>query len=292
MNTVENLANQLSCKPDTIVTILVTLTIFISGLLVNILASRIRVSSERRRYRKYFSSLIINILDYTTRQALEFELLVKQLDIKNPSNPTLSHITENSLHLVDKLPFDKVYESYFSGITFYKKTKREAFTTILNRTELIRRIDTNLLNDFKVLDEKFRIYEDSWNNNVNHIRSIFDCLRQKYFAKELDDPMSELVIDLNEIIKNWKSQKNNTSRYIVKTFILDKFDDSFYGKHKKLQVITELQNYWTDAIADYKNMENVYELYYNIFYKYKDKYEEYNKTIICKLKNLNNYLCR
>jgi hypothetical protein len=137
MNIIECIANELHCKTDTIVTISVPIFVFIIGLFINYLSSRIKLSNERKQYRKYFTSLIKNVMDYTPKQRIEFDKIIHSLSMKCNNEIRFAQITENSLNLVNKLSFDKLFDSYFNGYSFQKNIKEGHLILFLIKLNLL-----------------------------------------------------------------------------------------------------------------------------------------------------------
>jgi len=101
----EHLACEWGCKTDTVVTVFVTTTIFTSGIIINSIINNLRIFKERRRYRKYFHSLIDSIRKYAEKQQIELNKTVKLFSIENQESYGVIQLTENSLHLMDRISF-------------------------------------------------------------------------------------------------------------------------------------------------------------------------------------------
>lgn len=255
MTLIEKIANYLSCKPDTVVTILVTISIFLVGLLINSIISSIRKSSERKNYRKYLYSLVENIREYSIKYVPSLMESIENLKIENQPVYILKRRTENSFHTFDKIPFEKLFESFFSGIIFKKKLRRKSFNFILNYTMLIKFYYDSFPKDIEKLYTTFQIFEKEWNANMDNIRNIYEILRQQRFSNKLDPSHIELFQEFDSILQIWFSNADRTNRKILKTLIIDKLDQNFFIKHKALEITPRLEILAADALLSYSNMQ-------------------------------------
>jgi hypothetical protein len=275
----ENLALKLGCKPDTIVTVTVTLAVFTAGILVNAFINYCKSRNERQKYRKYINTLIDNIKKYSTRQSKELDKSLSSFVLANQNPFFITELTENSLNLIDKISFDKVYAAFLTGLTFKKSLRIKALNCILNQTALIKKVNENIRIEIDELDKKFHTYELSWNNSIESIRKIYDNLRQQNASGTLDIKTRPFLIDMDRIVQAWSVQKDRAHRVIVKNLIVDKLDSKFFEKHKSLEIAITVQNYNIDAIMSYLNMEHILSLYRGLFSTYSRINRNYNRIV-------------
>jgi hypothetical protein len=268
MTIIEEIAKFLSCKTDTVVTILVTISIFLAGLLTNALISRIKKSGERKSYRKYFYSLIENIRDYSCRYAPSLKESIDNLIIENQPLFIIKRRTENSFQTFDKIQFEKIYEAFFSGIICKKKLRRKAFNFILNYTTLIKFYYDAFPNDIEKLHATFQRFENEWNTNIDNIRNVYEVLRQQYFSNTLNPIYFDFFKEFDSIIQVWFSKEDRTNRLILKTFIIDKLDTQFFKKYKELEIAPRLEIHSADALLAFSNMLHTLDNYKRHFGNY------------------------
>ena len=289
---IENIADFLSVTSDTIVTVLFSFIIFTAGVLVNVVFKLIQRYFERKRTRVYFFSIIENIAEYTKKQIDPFDKIITSLQMKNHEMIYFTSISANSLNLFEKLSFDKVYDAFFSGIVFNRKKKREAFNQIQNKSELIRQINYKLSTDISELENKFHIYEQDWNKEIDRIREFYDNIRQQQFSGSLDHKLTDFALSFNEIFYEWSQQEDRANRTIVKAFLIEKLDSDFFRQYKEFKEAMVLQNYSISALMFYKNMENIYNSYSDIFAHYSSDYLDYQIAVPSLIGKLNNNFSR
>lgn len=289
---IENIADFLSVTSDTIVTVLFSFIIFTAGVLVNVVFKLIQRYFERKRTRVYFFSIIENIAEYTKKQIDPFDRIITSLQMKNHEMIYFTSISANSLNLFEKLSFDKVYDAFFSGIVFNRKKKREAFNQIQNKSELIRQINYKLSTDISELENKFHIYEQDWNKEIDRIREFYDNIRQQQFSGSLDHKLTDFALSFNEIFYEWSQQEDRANRTIVKAFLIEKLDSDFFRQYKEFKEAMVLQNYSISALMFYKNMENIYNSYSDIFAHYRADYLDYQIAVPSLIGKLNNNFSR
>jgi hypothetical protein len=275
----EHLACAWGCKTDTVVTVFVTLSVFTIGIIINIIINNIRIFKERRRYRKYFHTLIKNLRKYSLKQSNELDKSVVKFTMKNQESYFVIQLTENSLNLIDKISFEKIYDSFFVGLTCKDTLRMKALNCMLNQSALLKTINSNIRTDIESLDKKFHDYEQVWNDNVDSIRKVFDNLRQQNASGTIKKEFIPLLKDLDKIISEWSHQPDRAHRVIVRQFIVDKLNSNFFESHKALDLATMIQNYNIDAIMSYSNMENILELYANLFKSYSRLHRNCNRIV-------------
>ena len=284
MNVIQQLSDFLSCKTDTVVTILMTLVIFISGILVNVIIIIARNLYDRLNYRRFFKELIVSICFYTNKQAVAFDKFKQSLRMDNQGTFYLSRYIENSLNTFDKLSIDKIYDSYFQSIRCNNKIRRKAFRFILNNTQLIRDINCDLPLDTEKMIMEFSKYENEWHKTTDDIRKIFDELRQHFLANSIKQEYMPLFTDLNKVFVDWKNVGYNSNRKVIKEVIVDAIFNNIIGKYKSIDIVVNLENLTIDATMAYRNMENIISLYSNLFSGYHRIFVNYERKMKVALK--------
>lgn len=292
MINIQNIADCLSVKTDTIVTVLFSFIIFTAGVLVRIVFRLIQRYCERKRIRAYFKIIIENIAEDAKKQIEPFDRIITSLQMKNHEMIYFTSVSANSLNLFEKLSFDKLYDAFFSGIVFNRKKRRDAFNQLQNKSELIRQINNKLSTDITELENKFHIYEQGWNKEIDRIREFFDNIRQQHFSGSIDPKLTGFVLNLNEIFYEWAKQDDRANRTIVKAFIIDHLDSDFYRQFKEHKEAMVLQNYSISALMFYKNMENIYNSYSDLFAQYRSDYLDYQISVPSLIGKLNNNFSR
>lgn len=275
----EQLALKFGCKPDTVVTIFVTISVFTAGIIINSIINNLRIFKERRRYRKYFHTLVNNIVKYSSKQHFELEKSIKLFTINNQESYFVVQLTENSFQLFEKISFEKIYDSFFAGLTWKNTLRMKALNSILNQTALAKKVNENMRTDIDSLDKKFRNYEESWNESINSIRKIYDTLRQQNYSRTIKKELLPFYADLDKIVKEWSHQPDRAHRVMVKRFIVDKLNSNFFENHKTLEIAISIQNHNIDATMSFLNMENILEIYANLFRTYSRIHHNYSRIV-------------
>ena len=180
---------------------------------------------------------------------------------------------------MDRISFEKLYESFFAIITIKNELRIHAFNCIHNRTALVKKVNENMRSDIETLDKKFHHYEEEWNQSVDSIRKIYDTLRQQKSSDTLPKEILPFLIDLDKIIREWAQQSDRAHRSKVKQFIIDKLNSNFFENHKSLEIAITIQNHNINATMSYINMENILRLYANLFSTYSRIHGNYCRII-------------
>ncbi|HKJ80497.1 MAG TPA: hypothetical protein VJ954_00625 [Ignavibacteriaceae bacterium] len=199
--------------------------------------------------------------------------------MENQESYFVIQLTENSLNLIDKISFEKIYDSFFAGLTYKNSLRMKALNCTLNQSALIKTINGNIRTDIESLDKKFHNYEQSWNENIDSIRKIFDNLRQQNASGTIKKEYIPLLRDLDKIISEWSHQTDRAHRVKVRQFIVEKLNSNFFEYHKTLEIATMIQNFNIEATMSYSNMENILELYANLFRSYSRLHRNYYRIV-------------
>lgn len=292
MNIIQLLANLLTCNTDTIVTILTSFAILISGVCVNLIIIRIKRVFARLNYRIFFREIIEDIILYALKQAEGFDELIKTLKMDNQKF-CLNKKFENSLNTFEKLPIEKIYDSFFCGFTINKKKRRKHLRSILNNTQIIKEISLDLSLNIKQLMNDFNKHGEVWDSNVDEIRKEYDILKQQHLANTINPAYFPLFNDLNKIFIDWTKIPDNKNRTIIKSEIIDKLKNNVILNYESLEGIIKIKNSTIEAISAYENMEELLNIYVEIFSDYNSIYSDYcrniNKSIeLIKVRNIYN----
>lgn len=284
MDIIQQLANLLSCKTDTIITIITTLTVFVSGVSVNLIIIRINKAVKRLNYRIFFREIIEDIILYTSKQAKEFDRFDKTLKMDNQNNFILNRKIENSLNTFDKIPIEKIYDSFFCGLTINKKKRRKYLRSILNNTQIIKDISFNLSSVIKEMITDFNKHEEVWNKCIDEIRKEYDVLKQQHLAQTINQEHLALFYDFDKMFSDWVSIDDRRNRVIIKEKIIDNIKYNMIIKYKSLQLVIKIENSIIEAISAYENMDAILKLYFEIFSDYKFEFNNYcrkmNKALV------------
>lgn len=292
MNIIQLLANLLTCNTDTIVTILTSFAILISGVCVNLIIIRIKRVFARLNYRIFFREIIEDIILYALKQAEGFDELIKTLKMDNQKF-CLNKKIENSLNTFEKLPIEKIYDSFFCGFTINKKKRRKHLRSILNNTQIIKEISLDLSLNIKQLMNDFNKHGEVWDSNVDEIRKEYDILKQQHLANTINPAYFPLFNDLNKIFIDWTKIPDNKNRTIIKSEIIDKLKNNVILNYESLEGIIKIKNSTIEAISAYENMEELLKIYIEIFSDYNSIYSDYcrnmNKSLeLIKVRNIYN----
>lgn len=246
---------QFGVNPDTTATILLTLIIFIAGIISTWLAGKIKEGKDKKSYRKSIKAILIEFQKSCNRQN---ELVHKSIDkigliagkdfiVSFIPIGTLDYLTKIDLHV-----FLKNFEPNFP-----KKMYSKAISKLFDQLAVIRNQNESLEKDLKYFSDRFSVNEKNYQDNIEAIRRIIEELMVKFNGKELNiDQGGQLVQDCFDIISNWI--KNGAKTNITDTYSEIVKPVHELGKiHKSIPLILPLTDHALKCIYAFGNIEKI-----------------------------------
>lgn len=251
---------------NTAATLVITLSVFILGYIVNGLNNLMVGYIKRRNYRKIFNDIVGTIANNIGLQANMFQSSASNVNIKNLGDYHVKIITITHLDNVDKLDFKDIYNAYFSGIeNVFSKKKLKAFNKVFGRLSLIKGIEMKLASEMNTFDTKFHEHELRYNESIEQLRQFTDSISAATNGTTLPTPVANYLEGMDRIIYRWQLLPNRVEYSVVKENYIDPMlahnrafqDLRFQGANPILSMNTILLN----AAHHYNNMEKTLQVY-------------------------------
>lgn len=250
---------------NTAATIVITLSIFILGYVVNGINNAVSVFIKRRNYRKIFSDVIETVASNIGLQSKMFHKSSENVNIMNPDDYVVKTITITHLDNVDKLDFKDIYNAHFSGIeNIFNKKKLKAFNKVFGRLSLIKGIEGRLASQMSSFDERFHEHEQQWNEFIEKLRQLTDAITAATNGVNAPQAVANYLEGMDRIILRWQQMPNRKEYSVVKEHYVDRLlahnrdhQDLRFQGNPMLGMNTLLLN----AAHYYDNMEKTLQVY-------------------------------
>jgi len=273
-------------------TITITITIFITGFLLNGFLRLINQYSARSKNRRIFIGNLKSLNESLKKAEDAVKDTISSLDISK-SDPWLIYRPEfYQLLIFREMGYKDIFQAYFTGFenffTFLKSKKskrerRDSFNKIYANISHIELWASNTFLDFNKFLEKYNEFGDKRNDAINRLRLYWEGLSTNNPA-DLRDFEIEYLNKLFRIIHNYRSIPTlkrvnpfNTQRNLVLPIrLLNKKSVPDMDMRAFNDIALEASNHYT-------NMElylRVFKSQFNIYLESINKVYESNEKII------------
>ena len=281
MTEVQEIVNRIfSIGNETSAPIIITLFIFIVGILINYLINLIEKIIKRKSNRNLFRELLKEISKTTLKQADIFKEFSETLTVDYEDTFILKRENINHLSNLNKLSFDTIHESFFTGIEnyFYFRHNREEFNRVWSGISNLTYWENYYRNDLNLFIDKFNNYENKRND-------VLGSYNKSFASYILDIKDSDKSVRIKEYIDEYletaeKYEKvSNRSHYHKAHIHLVKPLLNLNQKFIDISFCLALKNHLIEMSFYYENLEKLLKVYQNLFMNYYSVYRKIGLAI-------------
>lgn len=277
---IEKVRNTFDVDPNTFATIVITISIFIIGYILNFIADLIKSHVERKNTKRIFRIAIEKHIRDIRKQERAFDKTLDSLTFENRSNFKFVYHVMASKDLFWNFGFQKTYEAYFSGpgnLFRCKKIKKlSAFNNIWNSIEsnsywhkqFESRHDEFIMH-YNLSNEKRNDAIDGYRKYLQEVNSVLE-------GKTIENELSQYLIRVLKIHSDWTRLQDRTSPPICHRNLVLK-NRILYKKFYMIGQAFKINDYFLDATTHYidqvnriKNERQQIDIYRKLF-KYNAK---------------------
>ncbi len=236
---------------QTAATILISLTVFISGFILNGLVKALAAFSNRRGNRKIFSTALNSLNDSIPRVEIALEETLASIRIDSNELWEINQPTFYQVSIFREMGYKDIFKAYFTGIenSFYfmckanrNKKRREALNTLYKNISQLEAWSTTDFLNFSQIFVKYNQFGDARNEAVEKLRIYWEDLtvklnRQDVLHNQYLDRFFLILKYYKSIPTNERVNPYTTHRKLVLPIrILNKK----YAKYIDLRTFTDL----------------------------------------------------
>lgn len=254
--------------------ILITLIVFIGGLLINWIYMLLNNIISRNNVKGLVKNMICEIIKSCDLQSKNFDEFVEEIKMQNSEIFSLKVSQINSLDSFNRLEYKLVYESYFSGWKkLFAKKRLKAFNKMWAMISKLNYWDPKYIQNLTDYNSNYNRHLNKWNESMDSFRRLSAALKQNVNGgKPVDKRLRPYVQLFNEILVRWQEKDDythpaNVSEFLVEPLLdLNKdFEDSPF--------VIELDNYLLDLKLHYINLSKVVSANKSLFISHKYTYQ-------------------
>ncbi len=253
---------------NTIFTVIITITIFFLGFIINRLFENNKESKRQKHIKAFFLLYIESFLKPMQNQIDEFEKTRNLIQDLNSAKIGFRQVTDLKIekNIFSHSDLFKVF------VEKYNKDQKLNMNHLLNILRAMSSIDVQLervkVSFYKFLDD-LRRYENKWNENLNLVFRKFD----RFFSVDLNNNIAldddTFLVGFKRILKKWQDKKDKDQLSVSKECIVDPLNE--YCKNnikdeRALEIIPLLVN-CDDAFLNITTARKIYTGVFNSEFK-------------------------
>lgn len=285
------LDNILNVDSNTSATILITLTVFLLGLILQTTLKSITKYIERIRTRKMIATLAKELIREVDKQASFYLQSSKTFDFSSKDLFAFKQLTISSHSSIKSVGFQNIYYSFFLGfenwIKVKKNTKFKAFNRIWNTVIFIEDWHKKILTGTNSFIIDFNKYNEKRNELLAGIRNLYDVEISNSFNKENPELLSMYEKKVKHVFETWKKLENNTQPDIINSELVLKLK-ALNEEYCSLEMTTTTSEYLLKIINVYNNQETILRMQKEALIENYYSFRKLSKVCLKSIKILNN----
>ena len=272
----ETLIKYLECnwgiQADTTATILLTVSIFLLGLLATEIIKFVSRLQNRITTRQVFSAFINGVVKQIAIQKKAYYKTSLQFTFESERDFVVSRAT---IAQIDNrgLDYASIYSAYFKGLenlTIIKKKKLlkvKAFNKLWESLDTIAYWHKRSFDDMDFFRSKYESYNDSRNESLDEHRRLIEKVATTFDGKQVDRPFGEYIQSIDKITVSWQAEPDRTRpdkvqrKLVVPIRILNR-------RNGKIALARHSSDILLLTSMHYENMYNLLKLYKFQYFDY------------------------
>lgn len=277
MNKVQGFLQEVfSIDANTSATILISILVFVIGLIITWFGNSLKNFLKRKRRRKQFRLLIESISNGAIKQAKNFSSSLPTFKIDYIGYFTLKNSVISQLDNIDKINLEVFFEAYFSGIEnlLSNSKKRKAFNRTWGHFYHLKKIETRYTEQLQSFISKFNKTEDLRNESLdiffNSIKTILQQVNNANFPPDL----RQYVMRVDRVFVAWQTldEENRTHYFVVNQNIVEPIFEINKDFINDYSDVLNINNQLLLVKYHYENMENQIKHFYKTIDDYSGFY--------------------
>ncbi len=247
---------------NTSATLLITLFVFIAGMLLRLIVIVISNYIKRRRIRKTFNINLRELIKEINEQSIAFENTIETLSIENSEPFRYKRKTISTLSSINNLGYYKIYDAYFHGLENLVKlkmnVKREIFTSMWNSIKSVEYWHNFSFQDKNRLIDKYNSYREKWSDATVKINDEIKCMRANSQSEQTPSDFEQLKPKVFKAYSKWITTPNNFNPTVINDKLVDNLIE-IIEKHTDPSAAAILYKELVDASLQFQNQKNLIE---------------------------------
>lgn len=241
---------------NTSATIIITVLVFISGIIFTEIIKELSAYFKRRKIRKICNYNFKNLENGIEKQSKYYLKYCESLNFKNTSGFKFTSIIIHSIYIFENIGYPNIYEAYFFGFENLFKGKKElkAFSKLWSCVIAMQQWQDQMKDIMQNQIQNFNKWNDFRNTSLAEFYKIFDPLIVKLLDPNIPIYLAEYLLQLDEIQVVFQKSDDNRNPVIVQNLmVLPTLEINRQFKH--IPEIHNLNPHLLSSIMAFENMD-------------------------------------
>lgn len=286
---IKSLAKTFDIPKYTVVTILITLFTFISGIVINLTLSAIKDFKQRRIHRKLAALNHRHLLRTLYKQTIYIGVFEKQLTIDYTGSFTFTYQQIPALEVFFKIGYENLYKAYFRGFenfrVFDNTGRIKAFNNLWSIIEYVNHTNDTSFKRVDKFEEKNSSLNEARNLALAKAQNVVEKFRIQFHKKLTSkEPLGDFFDQREKIIKKFRDAPDytnpvNVEQYMQALLNLNRANVDLISRYENDIHSVELNTYLLEASYRFHNMKNHYGSVHHYFSHLSETYLENCKKL-------------
>ena len=287
---IEYLAHKFGLENKDILSFIIPISIFLSGILINIFVKGLNNHNQRKLTRSLFKINLIKLIRGVNKQAISYDYLQKQIVIDNDNPRSFSSVSIAAISIFQEIRYEDLYKAYFKGIgnyfAFNKKNRLKAFSNFYSALDFLILNHRKSFDEIKVFEDQLHVLQDKRNEALGEVSRIIEDFRFEIHGEKVAKEIGEYFEKIESLIEDYQDKQDytnptNTEDYVQALLFLNRnsIDTLKMLENKKHSVLLNaallesslrfinLQNYFNSYNSTIKTLSEMFFSQRNVLIK-------------------------
>lgn len=231
---------------DTIFTVIVTVSIFIFGYIVNRVIEKNKERNRLKQLYYYYVHLIQLLKAPIEKQAEALVKFALQLKIKEDSHIFVNTYSAFSLNLVTEISNEDLYQIFMNQKKGILEQRTDIYKKLNSNTIYLNRIERLIKQEFQSFVEKFESYNEKYKSHLQKTSEAFDRMLVSNSINDIRNEDDRFLMDLDQLRANWiNNHENYRDIYVSREYYIDPLMTlcrQYQGDQRAIQILQDALN--------------------------------------------------
>lgn len=266
---------------NTSATLIITLFVFIVGLILQQGLRTFTNYLERKRTRKTFFFALEEFWLQVKKQSEEYLKISNGLRFDKENNFEFKKATISTITSLNELGFKNAYEALFHGpenwIKINSKVKMKAFNKIWNSIKSVEFWHEKSFQDIDFFITKYNLFNDRRNSALRNYRAFIEPIMHSFNGKNIPKELAFYLKKVDQIQFEWQKMPDRTRADIVNKHLIIPLR-ILNRKNQDKEIAVKMNDNLLESSLEYQNLINLLEVHKKQYKSYYRNFRQYYKT--------------
>lgn len=260
---------------NTAATIVITLFVFALGYLFSFVSKVISGLISRCRIRRLVKGQMLSLHDDVKTQSEFFTEFSAKLDLSKSENLMLKNVSMPDLTNYQNIEFEKVYQSYNTGIENILNSRKKLYDELIRLTGGLLYVKERYQIIFKDFSDANNRFNEKWSVHIEELRRLFDKISVEIHTnRDLTPNQSEYGRELNNIILSYQEMNDNSKENTFNNLVEPLIELNQRFGRRLPQYSLPMIDILSECRYDFRNIEFLFRDYRTVFNEYTNSYKK------------------